>query len=151
MTNITNTTENTMTARIFFTAISENESLSADLREFAANEIVKMDKRLARRSSKPSKTQAENAPLVAKMEEFFAENAEGKFTASEMVTVASEGQEAPYSVQKISALLGQMVKGGILNSEEVKVKGKGKQKAYSYIPVDERVTEDEEVAEEVAE
>ena len=114
-----------MTNREFYTAITANEMISEELREFAAQQIEKMDARNATRSSKESKTQAENRVLKEEILTKWEEN--HQYLAAE-VAVKHE-----ISVQKASALLRQMTEDGILKCEEIKVPKKGKQKAYTKI------------------
>ena len=112
-----------MTNREFFTAIASNATLSAELVKFAEEAIVKLDKRNASRSSKPSKTAIANEPIKASIVEYVTDHANA--LASD-IAVACE-----ISTQKASALCVQMVKDNVLTVCEVKVPKKGKVKAYS--------------------
>ena len=112
-----------MTNREFFTAIASNATLSAELVKFAKEAIVKLDKRNASRSSKPSKTAVANEPIKASIVEYVTDHANA--LASD-IAVACE-----ISTQKASALCVQMVKDNVLTVCEVKVPKKGKVKAYS--------------------
>ena len=95
-----------MTTKNFYNAIATNESLSAELREFAANAIVKMDKESASRNSKAAeKRAAENAPLVEAVTNLLKSNCK-VWTANE-VKDAIEGIE---STSKATAIL-KMVEG----------------------------------------
>lgn len=95
-----------MTTKNFYNAIASNESLSAELREFAANAIVKMDKESASRNSKAAeKRAAENAPFVEAVTNLLR-NSSKVWTASE-VKDAIEGIE---STSKATAIL-KMVEG----------------------------------------
>lgn len=106
---------------------------------FAAKELDKMDKALAKRRSKPSKAQIANAPIIEQIVSEILEEEEFK-TASEISEILG------VSVQKASALLRQAVSEGKVEVEDVKVKGKGTQKGYRL-----RREEVEEVDEEVNE
>ena len=98
--------ENKMTTKNFYNAIASNESLSAELREFAANAIVKMDKESASRNSKAAeKRAAENAPFVEAVTNLLKSNCK-VWTAAE-VKDAIEGIE---STSKATAIL-KMVEG----------------------------------------
>ena len=110
-----------MTQREFFTAIV-NSDLNDELKAFATESIAKLDARNAKRASTPSKKSLENEPIKASIREFLAS---GSHLASEIAS----GCEI--SVSKASALCRQMVNDGLLNVEDVKVKGKGTQKSYS--------------------
>ena len=112
-----------MTNREFFTAIA-NSDLNDELKAFATEAIVKLDERNAKRASKPSKKSLENIPIRAHIAGFLEEN-EGSHLASEIASALE------LSTQKVSALCRQMVTDGVLTVEDVKVKGKGTQKAYS--------------------
>ena len=106
-----------MTYRDFYTAViadTENE----ELKTFATEAIAKLDARNASRASKPSKRSLENEPIKAKIAEALTDEPK---TASEIAS------EVEISVQKASALLRQMD----VTVTDVKVKGKGTQKAYS--------------------
>ena len=90
---------------------------------FAAKELDKMDKALAKRRSKPSKAQIANAPIIEQIVSEILEEEELK-TASEISKILE------ISVQKASAVLRQAVSEGKVEVEDVKVKGKGTQKGY---------------------
>lgn len=113
-----------MTNREFLTAIMNTETIPEDVRAHAEKEIKKLDVRNAQRSSKPSKKQQENEPLLEKLYGFVFES---PMTAAE----AAEAMEI--STQKASALLRELVKREKLNVAEVSMKGKGKQKRYSAV------------------
>lgn len=111
-----------MTNREFYTAViaeTENE----ELKNFATEAIAKLDARNAKRASTPSKTQRENAPLKESIHKYLEEN--GAHIAGEIA------ESLELTVSKVSSLCTQMVKDGVLKSEDVKVKGKGTRKSYS--------------------
>lgn len=113
-----------MTKREFFEAIMALENVDAELVLFAEQEIEKMNERNAKRKNTPSKTAVANEPIKAHIVEFLT-NSEGSHIASEIANAVE------ISTQKASALCRQLVEVGTLAVEEVKVKGKGKVKAYS--------------------
>lgn len=117
-----------MTNREFYTAILSNENLPAELRSFASDAILKLDKRNENRSSKPTKAQVANEPIKTAIVEFL--NKEG-FIA----TAADIAANCNITTQKASALCRQMVEAGAVRSTEVKIPKKGKCKAYSLVPV----------------
>lgn len=95
-----------MNTRIFYETIAANETLSAELREFAAAAILKMDKENASRNSKAAeKRAAENAPFVEAVTNLLR-NSSKVFTAAE-VKDAIEGID---STSKATAIL-KMVEG----------------------------------------
>ena len=116
-----------MTNREFYTAII-NGTINEDVISHASDALVKLDERNAKRASKPSKKSLENEPIKVKIAEYLGRTEEHDFaTASEIAT------ELEISTQKTSALCRQMVNDGLLKVEDVKIKGKGTQKAYSLI------------------
>ena len=102
-------------------ADTTNETIA----DFARSEIEKMDRKNELAKSRKSKKSAENEPIKEKIVEYLSREDELDFaTASEIAN------EIEISVQKASALCRQLVENGILTSEKVKVKGKGKVKGY---------------------
>lgn len=99
------------------------------VRDFAMEQIAKMDERNANRSSKPTKTQIENEPIKEKILEVLS-------TGEKMVASAI-AERVEISTQKASALCRQLVESNKLKVEEVKIPKKGKQKAYSILEVTE--------------
>ena len=108
-----------MTNREFFTAIV-NSDLNDELKAFATDAIAKLDARNAKRASTPSKTQRENAPLIAKV---------ATLLTSEPKLASELASEMEISTQKASALV-KKVEG--VSVCDVKVKGKGTQKGYFF-------------------
>lgn len=112
-----------MTIREFLnTIISAN--ISAEATAFAQAEIEKLDKRNAKRAATPSKTAIANEPIKAQIVELVKASAKPMF-ASEIGTALT------LSTQKVSALCRQLVKAELLSVSDMKVKGKGSQKAYT--------------------
>lgn len=97
--------------------------------EFAAKELEKMDRALAKRRSKPTKAQIANAPII---QQIVSEILEGK----ELKTASEIAEILEVSVQKASAVLRQAVSEGKVEVEDVKVKGKGTQKGYRLCSVE---------------
>lgn len=89
--------------------------------EFAKAEIVKMDERNAKRAGEKSKKAKENEPIKAEIVKKVGEETRLAKEIAEMVGI---------STQKASALCRQLVADGVFNVKDVKVKGKGTQKAY---------------------
>ncbi len=96
--------------------------ISAEVIEMAKAEIVKMDEKNAKRREGISKKAKENAPIKEAILKAVGEDKKLAKEISEVVGI---------STQKASALCRQMVGEGVLKVEDVKVKGKGVQKAYS--------------------
>lgn len=113
-----------MTKREFLNAVvAQNEG--TEVAEFAAAELVKMDEALARRKSKPTKAQLENAPLK---EELLTHLGDTPVLAADLAAAMGED----FTTQKVSALLRQLVKEGRANVTDVLVKG-GARKAYTTV------------------
>lgn len=111
-----------MTKREFLEkVIAEVEN--AELKEFAKNEIARMDKANEARKGKPSKEQKENAEFRAHAWEKIA-NLEGTFTAGAIA------ERLDISRPKASALLTALEKDGKLVSELAK-DGKNIHKVYA--------------------
>ena len=117
----------TMTNRQFFEAIAANATLAQELRDFAVESIVKLDKKNAQRKSAESKTAKENKPLKKEILDLMSENEGDTYLAADIAA------QFGYSTQKASALLGQLAKEGMLSVEKVKVKGKGMQNGYTFV------------------
>ena len=116
-----------MTKRAFYETIANNETLTADVREYATNAIAKMDETLANRSSKQKKkTAEENAPFVEKILEVLRT---GPKTTSEIAGLCEMNS------QKVSPICRNLVEEGILSVADVKVPKKGMQKQYSIVAV----------------
>ena len=112
-----------MTNREFLNAVIAL-SASEEITEHAKAMIASLDKRNAARTSKPSKTQLENAPIKEAILGIIAEmNAE--VSASEL------HERLNITVQKASSLCRQLVEEGKLSKGERKEKGKGLVKVYS--------------------
>ena len=123
-----------MTTREFLTTITSMPNINDELKEYATNELKKLDKRNAARAAKPTKAQKENEPIKEEIVKFLTEKG-GFHTASEVM------EACEISVQKTSALCRQLVEEGRLKVKEIKVPKKGKQKAYANVYYYEEVTE----------
>lgn len=111
-----------MTRREFLEMVIA-EVKNDELKAFAESEIEKMNARNAKRASTPSKKALENEPIKANIDKFL----DGK----EPTTASKIAEGLDLKVQKVSALCRQMVADEILTVTDVKVKGKGTQKAYA--------------------
>ena len=124
-----------MTNREFFTAISNIDTLPAELVEFATNAIAKMDNANEARKNKPSKTAVENAPVIEALTNALTSDPQ---TAADLAAVVG------ISTQKASSLLRQIVASGVAVSSDIKVPKKGTCKGYALAPVAEDVAVDAE-------
>ena len=111
-----------MTKRDFYTAISTNETLSDELRDFATAAIEKLNETNAKRAAKPSKASIENAPLIEQIISMLGDE-------PKMATDLAEPMGV--KIQKASALLRAATSQGRAISHDVKIKGKGTQKGYT--------------------
>lgn len=113
-----------MTNRDFYNAIATNETLTAEIRDFATAAIEKMDARNASRSSKPSKTAIANEPIKAAI---LAALTDEPQTAPDLAAIVGDG----VTHNKVTALARQLVAEGKATVTEVKVPKKGKMKGYA--------------------
>lgn len=108
-----------MTNREFFNAV-----ISADINDeviaHATESLAKLDARNAKRAERPSKTQKANEPIIKAIAEVLS---------SEPMRASEIAEKCGISTQKASALV-KKVEG--VSVTDVKVKGKGTQKAYFF-------------------
>ena len=65
-----------MKTKEFYNAIASNETLSADLRDFATEALAKLDKANASRATKLAEKKAtENAPIIEAIQNYLKANA----------------------------------------------------------------------------
>ena len=117
-----------MTDREFYNAIASG-TMNGEVKAFAEKAIRKMVERDVKRSSKPSKTSIENAPIKGSIMEFISNRNE--FCIASAIAEARE-----ISTAKASALCRRLVADGKLVKKEVKVPKQGKLKAYGIEKVD---------------
>ena len=118
---------NEITMRQFFEAVI-NGDVTPAMVEKAKTEIAKLDATNAKRAEKAKAKAKENLPIKQAIYEFLKAN--GTKTTAE---IAKGVEVLEGSSPKASAMCRQMVDEGRLTSEEVSVKGKGKQKAYTIV------------------
>ena len=111
-----------MTNREFYTGVIEGK-ITDEMKKHATENLEKLDARNANRSSKPSKTQVENAPIKAALLEYLTEN-KGQFTENDL------GVALDITHNKAGALARQLVAEGKVVSAEIKVPKVGKRKVY---------------------
>lgn len=118
-----------MTKREFLNAVATNDSMSTEMREFAAAELEKIDVTNARRAEKrknaPSKTAIENQVIFAQIRDLLATNG-GFMTADEIAPMVEQ------TPNKVTAICSRAAKEGQLLVERVKstAKSGGKKNAY---------------------
>ncbi len=123
--------ETKMTSRDFFTAIASNEAVATDLRDYATEQIAKLDAKNAKRSSKPSKTQVANEPIKEAIVAYLTEK--GTAETAPDIAVALSTEEAPLTHNKIGSLCRQLVAEGVLSQGETKIPKRGTLKTYAVV------------------
>lgn len=125
-----------MTKREFFVKVSEGE-MTEEMKDFAVEQLAKMDAQLAARKGKISeKEQAKRDANEALARRVVAEilGAEAKTAtdiADEMNTLMPEALEKPANAQKASALMKKAMELDLVVQSDVKIPKKGTQKAYA--------------------
>lgn len=114
-----------MTKREFLTAVAENESVSAEIREFAEKEIASMDSRNEKRRTTLTPKQKENAEISERILAALVDVVEPK-TSSEIAEMV--GIERP----KASSLCGRLAGDGKLKVTKVKSTAKSGGKVNGY-------------------
>ena len=122
----TTSEKNTMTARRFFTEI-QTYDLPAELLDYAANEIQKLDDAAQKRKEKSTKAQKENAAIREQLHAYMVEH-----LSDEYFSQAELGEALEISPNKAGALARQLVQAGLAEATDVKVKG-GTRKGYRAI------------------
>lgn len=109
------------TRREMLNVIVAGGEINDDLKDWAVNEIAKLDAANEKRRNKLSKKAEANLPIIAAIEEALT---------SEPQTATVIGEKVGVSTQKASSLLRKVVASGFAEKVDVKVKGKGTQKGY---------------------
>ena len=118
-----------MTNREFLSTIIETAT-SDEVRAFAKSRLEALDNGNARRAEKTAeKRNKENAPLISAIKEFLADHP--KTLSVDLAVAMTEIFGEVISTSKITGVCGVLRKDGVLTSEDVAVKGKGKQKGWS--------------------
>ena len=122
-----------MTNREFYNLIATNETLDAEVRTHAEEQIAKLDAIAEKRKGKVSKADAEKREANIALATHIAETiltSEAK-TATDVAAVLTEETGEDVKVQKASYLLRLAVELGLASVTEVKIPKKGTQKAYT--------------------
>lgn len=118
-----------MTYREFLSTIIETAT-SDEVIAFAQSRLEALDNSNARRAEKTAeKRNKENAPLIAAIKEFLVEHP--KTLSVDLAAAMTEVFGEVISTSKITGVCGVLRKEGVLISEDIAVKGKGKQKGWS--------------------
>ena len=118
---------NPMTNREFYSKIASMTNIDAELVEFAADAIAKLDatneKRKAASAVKAAEKQAEKAPIRNALLEVLNDE---PATATELIAAAG----LDIKPASVPSLLRPLVESGDVVKVEKKIEGKGKQRAY---------------------
>ena len=118
---------NPMTNREFYSKIASMTNIDAELVEFAADAIAKLDatneKRKAASALKAAEKQAEKAPIRNALLEVLNDE---PATATELIAAAG----LDIKPASVPSLLRPFVESGDVVKVEKKIEGKGKQRAY---------------------
>ena len=117
------------------------KNITDELVEECKAELVKLDARNAERAEKVTPHQEENKALEEKILAVLAESDEpmqvDPIVEAVTPTATDLGIEG-LKRQRVTGICTNLIKSGKVKSEDVKVKGKGKRKAYSLVePLDE--------------
>lgn len=104
-----------MTKVEFYEQIIANYALTEEEKDFLTHEKELVVKRNARKSTKPTKAQVANVAVKEAITNFLSE-------ATEPLQAKAIGEGCGISAQKASALLKQLVEGGVVTKEVVKGK-----------------------------
>ena len=131
------------TARMALTDLI-NGTNTDKVKEWAKNEIAKLDKKNEKRKAAEGEIKAENKPIAEAITKALAN---GSMLSTTLALTIGQ------TTQKTNGVAGEMWKLGMLTKEKVKVKGKGEQTSYSLVAVDTPTADEEEVVdtEKVAE
>ena len=132
--------ENNYTARMALTDLI-NDKNTDKVKEWARNEIAKLDKKNEKRKTASGEIKAENKEIA---EAILKALANGSMLSVDLAKAVG------VTTNKANGVAGEMCKLGMLTKAKVKVKGKGEQTSYSLV-VTEEVADEDEVADEVAE
>ena len=113
-----------MTIRMFLENVV-NAEISDEMTAFAKERIAKLDEKNEKKKSASSAKKVENNGIKTEILKTMADG--NSYRASEI------GELFGFSTQKASALLVQLETDGKVVSTEVRIKGKGKVKAYTAV------------------
>lgn len=118
-----------MTYREFLSTVIKTAD-SDEVIAFAQSRLDALDNGNARRAEKTAeKRNKENAPLISAIKDFLADHP--KTLSVDLGVAMTEVFGEVISTSKITGVCGVLRKDGVLTSEDVAVKGKGKQKGWS--------------------
>lgn len=116
-----------MTKREFYLAITEGAVVTAEMAEFAAELVTKMDAsneaRRTKMSEKAAAKEAEKAPLREAIMHCIT-------SEPKTATTLIEESGVELKPQSIPSLLKPLIESGVVAKTDIKVKGKGTQRGY---------------------
>ena len=113
-----------------------NGNITEELIEECKAEIEKLDARNAERASKVTPHQEENSTLAEKSLAVLGEAEEPMQIdpiVEALATTATELGIEELKRQRVTGICTNLIKDGKVKSDDIKVKGKGKRKAYSLV------------------
>ena len=111
------------TARMALTDLINGKNIDK-VKEWAKNEIAKLDKKNEKRKTADGEIKAENKPIA---DAILATLANGAMLSTDLAKFINQ------TTQKTNGVAGEMVKLGMLTKSKVKVKGKGELTSYSLV------------------
>lgn len=125
-----------MTNREFLTNVA-NGTITDEIKEYAAEALIKIDeanaKRKEKKNDKPSKAAIENAPLV---------DAAVEFLGTETKIASDIAAALGVSIPKANAVMKQALAEGKVTVEKIKVPKKGEVNGYTAVAVEAVEVED---------
>ena len=119
-----------MTHREFLTNVA-NGTITDEIKEYAAEALIKIDeanaKRKEKKNDKPSKAAIENAPLV---------DAAVEFLGTETKIASDIAAALGVSIPKANAVMKQALAEGKVTVEKIKVPKKGEVNGYTAVAVE---------------
>ena len=124
------------TSRMALTDLINGKNIDK-VKEWAKNEIAKLDKKNEKRKTADGEIKAENKPIA---DAILATLANGAMLSTDLAKFINQ------TTQKTNGVAGEMVKLGMLTKTKVKVKGKGEQTSYSLVVAETPTTDEEATA-----
>lgn len=119
-----------MTTREIYVAMTEGATVTAEMAEWAASKLEKLDAANEKRRNSPSKTMEKNAPLAEKVYELLGTE---PMTASDIATALNEMEldvDKAFTAQKATSLAKMLVTDGRVEQVDMKLPKRGTVKGY---------------------
>ena len=118
------------TMRDFYNAIVTEETITAEMKEFAERQLTQMDVVNEKRREKAAAKALEKEPRIRQVADMLTDEPK---TATMIAAELTEAEGVEVKVQAASALLRQAVAKGLAAVQDVKVPKKGTQKGYTAV------------------